>query len=155
MNKRQLILLIVGIVYVIILGSIVPILIINLNLFGPIYIFFDRLARDGFFFLIFLMSTFIFYPFIYATHVKEKLSFNVDSKGKKHRNPRFYSSFLFLIGLPFMIWLILGILGYYSITEVSGGLGDLVLNGFLVSLIVILYFFIFPAIVLGLKKNRF
>ena len=154
MNKRQIILLIVGIAYVIILGSIVPILIINLNLYGQIYNFFAGLARDGFFFLIYLMSTFLFFPFIYATHVKEKLSFNVDSKRKKKKNPRFYSSILFLIGLPIMIWLILGYLGYYSITEVSGGLGDIVLNGFLVSLIVLLYIIIFPAIVLGLKKNR-
>lgn len=155
MNKRQIILLIVGIAYVIILGSIVPVIIINLNLYGQIYNFFAGLAQDGLFFFLFLISTFLFFPFIYSTHVKGKLSFNVDVKGKKKKNPRFYSSILFLIGLPIMIWLIHGILGYYSITEVSGGLGDLVLNGFLVSLIVILYFLIFPAIVLGLKKNRF
>ena len=102
------------------------------------------------------MSTFLFFPFIYSTHVKGKLSFNVDVKGKKKKNPRFYSSILFLIGLPIMIWLILGNLVYYSITEVSGdGLGVFIKNGFLVSLIVLLYFCIFPGIVLGLKKNRY
>lgn len=155
MNKRQLLLLIGGIAYVIILGSIVPILIINLNLYGLIYNFFAGLARDGFFFLVYLISTFIFFPFIFATFEKGKLSFNVEDKKKKQKNPRFYSSLLFLIGLPIMIWLILGFLGYYSITEVSGGLGDFILNGFLVSLIVLFYFVILPAIVLGLKKNRF
>ncbi|MHA1988068.1 MAG: hypothetical protein ACW98D_15645 [Promethearchaeota archaeon] len=155
MNKRQIILLIVGIAYVIILGSIVPIMIINLNLFGQIYNIFAGLAQDGFFFLIFLVSTFLFFPFIYSTHVKGKLSFNVDFKGKVKRNPRFYSSILFLIGLPIMIWLIFGILGFYSVTEVSGGLGHFILNGFLVSLIVLFYIVIIPAIVLGLKKNRF
>ena len=154
MNKRQIILLIVGIAYVIILGSIVPVIIINLNLYGQIYNFFAGLAQDGFFFLIFLFSTFLFFPFIYSTHVKGKLSFNVDVKGKKKKNPRFYSSILFLIGLPIMIWLILGTLGYYSITEPSGGLGDFILNGFLVSLIVLFYIIIIPGIVLGLKKNR-
>jgi len=155
MNKRQIILLIVGIAYVIILGSIVPVIIINLNLYGQIYNFFAGLARDGLFFFLYLISTFFFFPFIYSTHVKGKLSFNVDVKGKKKKNPRFYSSILFLIGLPIMIWLILGNFGYYSITEVSGGLGDFILNGFLVSLIVLSYIIIIPAIVLGLKKNRF
>jgi len=155
MNKRQLLLLIGGIAYVIIFGSIVPILIINLNLYGLIYNFFAGLARDGFFFLVYLISTFIFFPFIFATFEKGKLSFNIEDKKKKERNPRFYSYLLLLIGLPIMIWLILGFLGYYSITEVSGGLGDFVLNGFLVSLIVLFYFCILPAIVLGLKKNRF
>jgi hypothetical protein len=101
------------------------------------------------------MSTFIFFPFIYSTHIKEKLSFNIDRRGKRPRNPRFYSSLLFLIGLPILIWLILGFLGYYSITEVSGGLGDIVQNGFLVSIIVLFYFIIIPGIVLGVKKNRY
>lgn len=55
-----------------------------------------------------------------------------------------------------MIWLILGNLVYYSITEASGdGLGVFIKNGFLVSLIVLLYYCIFPGIVLGLKKNRY
>ncbi|MHA1930979.1 MAG: hypothetical protein ACW96X_00470 [Promethearchaeota archaeon] len=75
-------------------------------------------------------------------------------KKKKQKNPRYYASILFLIGLPIMVWLYLGFLGYYSVTEVSGGLGDFVQNGFLVCLILLFYFCICPAIVLGLKKNR-
>jgi hypothetical protein len=155
MNKKQLILLIGSIIYISILGFLVPILIITFDLYGKIYDFFADLARVGVFFFLFLMTTFFFFPFIYSTLVKEKLSFNIERGRKKQKNPRFYAFILFLIGAPILIWLILGNLGYYSFTEVSGGLGDFVLNGFLVSLVVVLYFCIFPGIILGLKKNRF
>jgi hypothetical protein len=83
MNKRQILLFFGGISYVIILGSVIPILIINLNLFGSIYDYFAVLARDGLFFLLYLISTFFFFPFIYSTLVKGKLSFNVDVNKKK------------------------------------------------------------------------
>lgn len=155
MNKRQFLLLIGSIVYIIILGSIIPILIIYLNLFGAIYNYFAGVAQVGVFFFLYLLSTFFFFPFIYSTLVQEKLSFNIVSSKKKQKNPRYYASILFVIGLPIMIWLILGNIGYYSITEVIGGLGDFVLNGFLVCLVVLFYFCIFPAIILSLKKNRY
>ena len=156
MNKKQFLVLIGSLVYVIILGSIIPIIIINLNLFGSIYNFFAELANNGVFFVLWLLTTFFFFPFIYSTIVKEKLSFNVRSSKNKQKNPRYYAIILLLIGLHIMIWLIFGNLVYYSITEVSGdGLGVFIKNGFLVCLIVLLYFCIFPGIVLGLKKNRY
>jgi hypothetical protein len=155
MNKRQSILLIGSIAYVIALSSIIPILIIQLNLFGSIYDYFAGLARDGLFFLLFLISTFLFFPFIYATSIKGKLSFNVDAskKNSKSRNPRYPATILLMIGLPIIVWLILGNLGYYSVTEVSGGMGDFIQNGFLVCLIILLYFCIIPGLILGLKKR--
>lgn len=155
MIKKQFKLLIGSIIYISTLGFLIPFLISKFDLFGEIYDFFGRLASAGFFFFLFLMSTFFFFPFIYATMVKEKLSFNIERSKKKQKNPRFYASILIVIGLPIMIWLILGNLGYYSITEVSGGLGNFIHNGFLVSFIVLQYFCILPAIILGLKKNRF
>ncbi|MHA2180285.1 MAG: hypothetical protein ACXAAH_02545 [Promethearchaeota archaeon] len=153
MNKRQIILLFGTIAYVVILGSIIPIVIINLNLFGAIYDYFAELANVGVFFFLWIISTFFFFPFSYSTLVKGKLSLNVDVSKKRQKNPRYYALILLIIGSPIMVWLILGYLGYYSVTLVSGGLGDFVLNGFLVCIILLLYFCIFPAIILGLKKN--
>ncbi len=155
MNKKHFLLLIVAIIYVAFLGSIVPIIISYFNLFGPIYDYFARLAGQGFFFFLYLMSTFFFFPFMYSTLVKERLSFNIDKSKKRRKNPRYYAVILFLIGIPIFIWLILGVLGYYSITEVVGGLGEFVQNGFLVSLVILFYFFICPGIILSLKKNRY
>jgi len=156
MNKKQFLVLIGSLVYVIILGSIIPIIIINLNLFLSIYNFFAELARDGVFFVLWMVSTFFFFPFIYSTLVKEKLSFNVRSSKTKQKNPRYYAHILLLIGLPIMIWLILGNLGFYSITKVSGGgLTIFIKNGFFVSLLILFDFCIFPGIVLGLKKNKY
>ncbi|MFX1455017.1 MAG: hypothetical protein ACFFDB_06540 [Promethearchaeota archaeon] len=155
MNRKSLISLIGAIAYVILLGILVPTLIEYFNLYTLIYDYFAQLSRGGVFFFAYLMSTFFFFPFIYSTLVKEKLSFNIDTSKKKQRNPRFYAKILFLIGLPILIWLIYGNIGYYSITDVSGGLGEFVVNGFLVCVFVLLYFCIFPAIILGLKKDRF
>jgi len=155
MNKKQLKLLIGSVIFISTLGALIPILITSFDLYGGIYDYFAGLAHVGVFFFIYLISTFFFFPFIYSTLVKEKLSFNIVNSKKKQKNPRYYAHILFIIGLPILSWLILGNLGYYSITEVSGGLGDFVLNGFLVSLIVLLYFCIFPAIALALKKNKF
>ncbi len=154
-NKKQLKLLLGSFIYILILGFLIPYLISSFGFFDEIYNYFSRLAQIGVFFFLYLMGTFFFFPFMYSTLVKEKLSFNIVNSKKQKKNPRYYASILFLIGLPIMIWLILGNLGYYSITEVSGGLGDFVRNGFLVSLFVLLYFCIFPAITLGLKKNRY
>ncbi|MFW9825874.1 MAG: hypothetical protein ACFFE4_23245 [Candidatus Thorarchaeota archaeon] len=155
MNKKSVILLIVAIVYVILVGILVPTLIEYFNLFPTMYSYFFQLSRVGVFFFTYLMSTFFFFPFIYSTLVKEKLSFNIDTSKKKQKNPRYYAKILFLIGLPILIWLIYWNIGYYSITDVSGGLGEFVVNGFLVCIFVLLYFCIFPAIILALKKNRY
>ncbi|MHA2036504.1 MAG: hypothetical protein ACW98X_08725 [Promethearchaeota archaeon] len=133
----------------------VPIIISNFNLFRPIYDYFAQLSRQGVFFFLYLMSTFFFFPFMYSTLVKEKLSFNIDKNKKNRKNPRYYAYILFIIGLPILIWLIFGILGYYSITETIGGLGEFVQNGFLVCLVVLFYFCICPALILVMKKNRY
>ena len=155
MNRRQVLLLVASIAYVVLLSSIVPILISFFNLFEFIYDYFAELAGAGVFFVIYLMGTFFFFPFIYSTLIREKLSINIDKVNKKERNPRYYATILFLIGFPIMVWLILGNLEYYSITDNRGGLGIFILNGFLVCLITVFYFCIAPAIVLGLKKNRY
>lgn len=154
MNRRQVLLFVPSIAYVVVLSAIVPILVSYFNLFGLIYNYFAELAGDGVFFVIYLLGTVFFFPFIYSTHVREKLSINLDKAKKAKRKPRYYATILFLIGLPIMVWLILGNLGYYSITDNIGGLGVFIQNGFLVSLITLTYFCIAPAIVLGLKKNR-
>ncbi|MHA2281590.1 MAG: hypothetical protein ACXAC5_12155 [Promethearchaeota archaeon] len=151
MNKKSLKFLIGSVIYILTLGLLIPILVSVFDLFGQIYDYFADLAYAGVFFFIYLIGTFFFFPFIYSTLVKGKLSFNIERKNKKQKNPRYYAFILFLIGLPILIWLILGNLGYYSIKEVSGGLGEFALNGFLVSLIVLLYFCICPALILGLK----
>lgn len=155
MNRKQALLLVVSITFVVILSAIVPILISYFNLFGLIYNYFYELAGDGVFFVIYLLGTFLFFPFIYSTSVRGKLSINIDKAKRAKRNPRYYATILSLIGLPILVWLTLGNLGYYSIRDNSGGLGDFILNGFLVCLIFLSYYCIAPAIILGLKKNRY
>ncbi|KKK41977.1 hypothetical protein LCGC14_0827760 [marine sediment metagenome] len=144
-------------IYFSIIGIIVPFLVIEFRFYLSVYTLFEEWASRGFFFSIYLISTFFFFPFIYSTLVKERLSFNINIKkrDKKRMNPRQFGIILFVIGIPLMIWFLLGLVGYYSITEVNGGLGQLVQNGFLVLLIVLMYFCIFPAIILSLKKNKF
>ena len=144
-------------IYFSITGILGPFLVIEFRFYISVYPLFDDMASRGFFFSSYLISTFFFFPFIYSTLVKESLSFNINiqKRNKKRMNPRQLGIILFVIGIPLMIWFLFGLVGYYSITEINGGLGQLVQNGFLVLLIILMYFCIFPAIILSLKKNKF
>jgi hypothetical protein len=62
---------------------------------------------------------------------------------------------MFVLGIPLVLLSILGNVGYYSIAEFHGGLGELAYNGFLVLFFILLYFFIFPALVLTTRKVNF
>jgi hypothetical protein len=151
MNKKNIFLLIIAATYICTLGFLVPYIIIIFNL--PLYDFIEDLSAMGVLFFLCLISTFVFVPFIYSTLVKERLSFNINKANKNGKSPRYYARILFLIGIPVMIWLIIGNLRFYSTTVFVGGMALFVHNGFLVLVILIMYFCIIPAIVLGLKKN--
>lgn len=153
MNKKIVILLIGATTYICVLGFLVPFIFIILNLNIPMYASFEKLASMGFFFFLYLIATMIFFPFIYSTLVQERLSFSINKTNKNGKSPRYYSRILFMIGIPIMIWLILGNLGYYSTTEFVGGLALLIHNGFIVLIIILMYFCIIPAIVLSFKKS--
>jgi len=153
-NIKKAILVISAIFYVSIIGFVLPYMIIVLDLYHSVYDSIEDMASVGIFFFSYLISTFIFFPFIYSTITKEKLSLSLRNQGKKAKNPRYYASILFIIGIPIMIWLIIGACGYYSISEFSYGLGELVLNGFLVMSIMLMYFCIIPALILSLKRGK-
>lgn len=153
-NIKKAILVISAIFYVSIIGFVLPYMIIVLDLYHSVYDSIEDMASVGIFFFSYLIGTFIFFPFIYSTITKEKLSLSLRNQGKKAKNPRYYASILFIIGIPIMIWLIIGACGYYSISEFSYGLGELVLNGFLVMSIMLMYFCIIPALILSLKRGK-
>jgi len=153
-NKKKAILVISAIFYVSIIGFVLPYMLIVLDLYHSVYDSIEDMASTGVFFLSYLVGTFVFFPFIYSTITKEKLSLSLRSQRKNAKNPRYYASILFIIGIPIMIWLIIGACGYYSISEFSYGLGELVLNGFLVMLIMLMYFCIIPASILSFKKSK-
>lgn len=142
-------------IYFCITGLILPFLVIEFRFYISVYLLFEEMALNGVFFFLYVISTFIFFPFIYSTLIKEKLSFNIKKQDKQRMNPRQTGIILFVIGVPLMIWCLFGLVGYYSITEVTNGLGIFVQNGFLVLLILLMYFCIFPAIILSLKKKKF
>lgn len=153
-NKKKVILVISAIFYVSIIGFVLPYMLIVLDLYHSVYDSIEKMASVGVFFFSYLIGTFTFFPFIYSTITKEKLSLSLRNTRKKAKNPRYYASILFIIGIPVMIWLTVGTVGYYSISEFSYGLGELVLNGFLVMLIIFMYFCIIPALVLSFKKSK-
>ena len=152
--KKKVILIIFTLIYFLFMGIVFPYLLIYFDLSQAIYDWNDKMALKGVFFFFFLMSGFFFFPFIYSTLMEEKLSLSIKKRKKETKNPRYYSSVLFIIGIPIMIWLIIAIVGYYTVSEFSGGFGEFVFNGFLVMLIMLIYFCIIPAIILSLKKGR-
>ncbi|MHA2401170.1 MAG: hypothetical protein ACXADU_20090 [Promethearchaeota archaeon] len=154
MNKKNIIFLVVSIVYITIVAVLLPIIIIQFDLYKLIYDFFADIASVGTFFLLFLVSTIFFYPFIYSTLVKGGFSLNIRDSKKKRKNPRSLGLKLFVVGIPLIILVVLGIIGYYSIGDFHGGLGELVYNGFLIILVILLYFCIFPAFILSAQKNK-
>jgi hypothetical protein len=152
--KKKVISIIVTVIYFFFMGIILPYLLIFFDLSQAIYDWNDEMGLKGVFFFFFLMSGFFFFPFIYSTLMEEKLSLSIKKSKNEVKNPRYYSTVLFIIGIPIMIWLIIGMVGYYSVSEFSGGLGEFVFNGFLVMLVMLIYFCIIPAIILSLKKGR-
>ena len=153
-NKKKAILVISAIFYVSIIGFLIPYMLIVLDLYYSVYDLIEEIASVGVFFFFYLIGTFFFFPLMYSTLIEEKLSLSIRNQRKKAKNPRYYASILFIVGIPIMIWLIIGTCGYYSMSEFSGGLGELVLNGFLVMLIMLMYFCIIPALILSFKKNK-
>ncbi|KKM08277.1 hypothetical protein LCGC14_1725480 [marine sediment metagenome] len=142
-------------IYFSITGFVIPFIVIKFGFYYGMYALFEDLGTTGLFFAIYLVSTFFFFPFIYSTLIKERLSLNIRNQDKKRKNPRQLAVILFIIGIPLMIWFLFGLVGHYSITEFQGGMGQLVQNGFLVLIIILIYFCIIPGIVLSLKKNKF
>jgi len=154
LDKKNVILMIFITAYISFMGLILPLLFIRFDLSQSVYSFFEDLKRDGLFFLLYIISTILFFPFIYSTLVKEKLSLSIRRVNKKGKNPRYYSILLFVIGIPIMCWLIAGCIGYNKIYGHTPGLGELVNNGFLVLLLVLLYFCLIPAFLLAAKKGK-
>ncbi|MHA1914636.1 MAG: hypothetical protein ACW986_11160 [Promethearchaeota archaeon] len=150
--KKKISFLVGSIVYITMILVFFPIIIVLFDLYKSIYDIFADMASVGFFFLLFLVSTIFFFPFIYSTIVKGGLSLNIRAEKKGKKNPRFLGLTMFVIGIPLIILTIFGIAGYYSIGEFRGGLGELVYNGFLITFIVLLYFCIFPAFILSTRK---
>jgi len=153
-NKKKAILVISAIFYVSIISFLVPYMLIAFDQYNLVYDLHEEMASTGVFFFLYVVGTFFFFPFIYSTITKEKLSLSLRNTSKKAKNPRYYASILFIIGIPIMIWLTIGTVGYYSLREFTGGLGELVCNGFIVMLIMLMYFCIIPALVLGFKKSK-
>ncbi|MHA2008070.1 MAG: hypothetical protein ACXABO_12665 [Promethearchaeota archaeon] len=153
MKKKNIFLLIGEIIYFCALGFLVPHLLTIFNLVIPIYIVFEDLAGGGFFFFLYLMGTIVFFPFIYSTLSKGRLSFNIKKTIKNGKASCYQGLILFMIGIPIMIWLTLANLGYYSIITFTGGLAILVYNGFLVLIILLMYFCIIPAFILFFMGN--
>jgi hypothetical protein len=153
-DKKKGILVIIAIFYIFIISFLIPYMLFVFDLHRSIYDFNENMASRGVFFFLYIVSTIIFFPFIYSTLTKQKLSLNIRNTKKKAKNPRYYASILFIIGIPIMIWLIIGMFGYYSMSEFKGGLGEFAYNGFLVILFMLLYFCIIPALVLCLKKGK-
>lgn len=152
--KKKIILLIIAVFYISLIGFILPLVFISFDLNQSIYSYFEEVSDAGSFFLIYIVSTILFFPFIYSTLVKEKLSLSVRNSKKRGKNPRYYAVILFIIGIPILFWLIVGFLGYIKMYDHTPGLGELANNGFLVLLILLMYFCIIPAILLSAKKNK-
>ena len=153
LNKKKTIFLVLSIVYLTIVGVFLPIILVLFDLYKLIFEIFADMASIGVFFFLFLLSTIFFFPFIYSTLVKERLSFNIRDSKKEAKNPRFLGLILFVIGIPLLVLILIGIVAYYSLGEFQGGFGELANNGFLVLLIMDLYFGIFPAFILSFKKK--
>jgi len=154
LSKKKIILLIFSIFYISLVGFILPLVFISFDLNQSIYSYFEEVSDAGSFFLIYIVSTICFFPFIYSTLVKEKLSLSVRNINKRGKNPRYYAMILYIIGIPIMFWLIVGLMGYYKMYDHTPGLGELANNGFLVLLLVLMYFCIIPALLLSAKKNK-
>lgn len=154
LKKKTAILLIFAALYISLMVFILPYMFIIFDLNNSIYSYFEDLSRKGIFFSIYVVSTILFFPFIYSTLVKEKLSLSVRNIERRGKNPRYYAFILFLIGIPIMFWIVVGLIGYSSRADHTPGLGEFAKNGFLVLFFVLLYFCIIPALLLSAKKNK-
>ena len=154
LDKKKVILLTCAILYISLVVFILPLVFISFDLNQSIFKDFEDFADEGSFFLIYIVSTILFFPFIYSTLVKEKLSLSVRNINKKGKNPRYYAVILFIIGIPIMFWLIVGLVGYNLMYDHTPGLGEFVNNGFLVLFFVVIYFCIAPTLLLSFKKNK-
>lgn len=153
-TKKNTFLLIIAICYLSIIGIVLPYMIITLNWNSILQDLFRRLAKGGVFFTLYLFATLLFFPITYTTLLQEKQSHDTKNKKNKVRKPPFYAYILFVISIPIMLWLVVGIIGYYSVTDYTGGMDEFARNGFLTLFLVLLYYCIIPAIILSLKRGK-
>ena len=99
---------IIALCYISIIGFIIPFMIIALNWYQVMYDIFERMATVGVFFTLYLISTLLFFPFIYSTLLQEKRSYEGKKSKKRIKQPRLYGYLLFIISIPLVIWLIVG-----------------------------------------------
>lgn len=127
--------------------------VIHNHFYHIIHNLFLELAKIGIFFFIYIIIVLFILPGLSLNLVVHRK--NSELKETKKRDPRKdknRSILLLAIGLPLMVWAIIGSYRYYILTEYYGGLGELALNGFLVLLQGIIFIFIIPGLIIGIKS---
>lgn len=150
--KKHLTLLIFALLFIGIVGILIPILLIYTGLYRSIYITFEDLAPEGIFFFLYMISIIIFLPYLLSISATEKWWLGKKRSSRKFRRNRTLGYILLIIGVPVLTWLIIAAIRYYSITEFIGGLGEFVYNGFLVLSFMCVLFLVIPGLLLSLRR---
>ena len=151
--KKIIVLLIFAAIYITFMTYGIIITVISTDFFHLIYDTFTEMAKIGIFFFIYLIILLFVIPGIYFNLIVHKKDFKVkESKKTEAKNNKSICILLLTIGIPIMIWSIIGTYRYYAITEYYGGLGEFALNGFLIFLEGCILFFIIPGLILGIRR---
>jgi len=156
--KKNIVILIIGVIYLIFMTFGIIITTVSNDFYHKIYNSVAEIAEIGIFFFIFIFVLLIVIPGIYLNFIMDKKNFNLkESKKTKAKNRSILGIFLLIIGIPLVIWSMIGVHRYYIITEFYGGLGEFALNGFLVLLTICIFFFVIPGVILAIRyyENNF
>lgn len=151
--KKKIVILIIGAIYLTFMTFGIIITARSNKFYHLIYNSFGEIAKISIFFFIYIFIILILIPGIYLNFIVEKKNFNIkESKKKEVKNRNKLGILLLIIGIPLVIWSIIGTYRYYKITDFYGGLGELALNGFLVFLNLFILLFIIPGLIFAIRR---
>jgi len=156
--KKKIVVLIIAAIYLTFMIFGIIITAVSNYFYHKIYNSIAEIAQIGIFFFIYIFIILIAIPGIYLNFIVDKKNFNLkESKKKDAKNKSNLGIFLVIIGIPLVIWSMIGVHRYYIITEFYGGLGEFALNGFLVLLTICIFFFVIPGLILAIRhyENNF
>lgn len=150
---KKIVLLVIVAIYITFMSFGIILIAMSNDFFHLIYNFFAEIAKIGIFFFIYLMILLFVLPGTYFNLiVHKKNSEIIETQKKDTRKNRNLCILLLAIGIPLMIWAIIGFVRYYIITDYFGGLGEVALNGFLVLLLGCILLLIIPGLILGIRR---
>ncbi len=151
--KKKIVLLVIAGIYITFMSFGIILIAMSNDIFHLIYEAFAEIAKIGIFFFIYIIIILFVIPGTYLNLIVHKKNFEIkETKKKGTRKNRNLCILLLTIGIPLILWAIIGVVRYYIITVYFGGLGEVALNGFLVLLMGCILLLIIPGLILGIRS---